>query len=504
MKKKQNKNVLHLNNTEAKKYFLRNENYSNIGLPKYFEFETLLRKVDKLISGKKLSSLMNNKNKPSNIEGVNYTIINNKDGCYAWRPLQLINPVLYVELVNCITEVNNWNELKARFQNFQENKKIECTSIPVLKSNKDKNVKAEQISSWYTEFVQKSLELAIDYSYCFTTDISDCYGSIYTHSIAWAIMGKEIAKQKRTDRNLLGNKLDSYIQDMNFGQTNGIPQGSVLMDFIAEIVLGYADLKLTEKINQEIDEYFILRYRDDYRIFVNNPQNGEKIIKILTECLINLGLKLNPTKTLKNDDLIESALKQDKLYWIEHEHSQTDNQKQLLLLYALSKKYPNSATLKNELTDFFNRLSINTKDNLKILINIATEIAYKNPTTYVIVAAIISKILSNITSKQLKVLYLNSIIRKFSLRPNIGFLEIWLQRISYKTIKKFKFTESLCKLVQGKETKIWEFSWLADKTLLSLLKKESIINKKLLNDMTEIVTSEEVDLFYKIDHSEHS
>jgi hypothetical protein len=29
------------------------------------------------------------------------------------------------------------------------------------------------------------------------------------------------------------------MQGMNYGQTNGIPQGSVLMDFIAEMVLGF-------------------------------------------------------------------------------------------------------------------------------------------------------------------------------------------------------------------------------------------------------------------------
>ena len=499
------RNILQLNNIEAKKYFFRNENYSNIGLPKYFEFATLLKKVDTLISSKELSSLMNDKNKPSNIEGVNYTLINNKDGCYAWRPLQLINPVLYVELVNCITEFDNWNELVKRFKIFQKNKKIKCVSIPVIKSQEDENIKAEQISTWYTEFVQKSLELAIDYSYCFTTDISDCYGSIYTHSIAWAAMDKDIAKKNRNNKALLGNKIDYLIQSMSYGQTNGIPQGSVLMDFIAEIVLGYADLELTEKIKRNnINEYFILRYRDDYRIFVNNPQEGEKIIKLLTECLIELGLKLNPTKTLKNDDLIESALKQDKLYWIEHEHKQNDNQKQLLLLYLLSKKYPNAATLINELTDFFNKLKVNKNDNIKILINILTEIAYKNPSTYAIVASIVSIILSNVTSQRTKIAYIRGIIKKFSQRPNTGFLEIWLQRISYKTYQKFKFNENLCKLVQGKKVEIWDYSWITDKTLLSLIKKESIINEKVLNSMDSVVAKEEVNIFNKNVHAEHS
>ena len=35
---------------------------------------------------------------------------------------------------------------------------------------------------------------------------------------------------------------------MTYGQTNGIPQGSSLMDFIAEIILGYADTQLVKKL----------------------------------------------------------------------------------------------------------------------------------------------------------------------------------------------------------------------------------------------------------------
>lgn len=87
---------------------------------------------------------------------------------------------------------------------------------------------------------------------------------------------------------------------MSYGQSNGIPQGSVLMDFIAEIVLGYADLELSrsiEKYNIEqhqeqnkIQEYKIIRYRDDYRIFANSQNDVVKIAKLLTEVLQQLNL----------------------------------------------------------------------------------------------------------------------------------------------------------------------------------------------------------------------
>lgn len=58
------------------------------------------------------------------------------------------------------------------------------------------------------------------------------------------------------------------------------------MDFIAEIVLGYADIELAKILeNEKIANYYI-RYRDDYRIFVKNSNNGEVVLKKLTKFLL--------------------------------------------------------------------------------------------------------------------------------------------------------------------------------------------------------------------------
>lgn len=126
----------------------------------------------------------------------------------------------------------------------------------------------EQILSWWENLEQAQIKLALDFNYCIHTDITDCYPSIYTHTIAWALHNKEWAKNNRDDG--LGNMIDGKIQSLQGQQTNGIPQGSVLMDLIAEIVLGYADIRLLDLADQEsLSEFKILRYRDDYRIFAN-------------------------------------------------------------------------------------------------------------------------------------------------------------------------------------------------------------------------------------------
>ncbi|MFC2494205.1 MAG: RNA-directed DNA polymerase, partial [Prevotella sp.] len=111
-------------------------------------------------------------------------------------------------------------------------------------------------------------------------------------------MGKEEAKQKRDKHGLLGNLIDDYIRYMQYGQTNGIPQGSVLSDFIAEMVLAYADKKLGDRLSAEdINNYRILRYRDDYRIFCNSKEESERIAFCLQEVLAELNFQLNAKKT---------------------------------------------------------------------------------------------------------------------------------------------------------------------------------------------------------------
>ena len=131
-------------------------------------------------------------------------------------------------------------------------------------------------------FEQKSISLALKFNCMAVTDITNCYGSIYTHSIAWAIETKNIAKTDHSDT-LLGNKIDAIIQAMSYSQTNGIPQGSVLSDLIAEIVLGYGDDQIGKRIKDAgISDYAILRYRDDYRIFAQNESELNTILKIVT------------------------------------------------------------------------------------------------------------------------------------------------------------------------------------------------------------------------------
>jgi hypothetical protein len=245
-KKKTRQSVLCLSADEARKFFLKQESYCTFDLPPYISFQAVLTKVSKILGDKNLNDFYNSQ-KPRDFDDVNYSLYNNKDGKYAWRPLQLIHPVLYVALVHKITIPDNWNMIKNRFNDSSSNAQIQCLSIPIVSLSKEKD-KAEQISEWWKKIEQNSLKLSLEYNYLVETDISDCYPSIYTHIISWALHGKSIAKKEKNNPKLLGNIIDRLIQDMHYAQTNGIPQGPVLMDFIAEMVLGYADIEISKKI----------------------------------------------------------------------------------------------------------------------------------------------------------------------------------------------------------------------------------------------------------------
>lgn len=497
-KNQNSKIILEMTHDEACQYFLKQESYCSFDLPEYFKFEGMLKSIDKALKDKNLSDFR--KDNPRNYEDVNYKVLNNKDGKYAWRPLQLINPALYVSLIHKITSKENWQLLKNRFAEFSKNEKIECISIPRQSLREDSD-KAEQISNWLHSIEQRSIEMALDYSCLSHTDLTDCYGAIYTHSVAWAIHGKDFCKKPENrpakNPNLLGNQIDSHLQDMSHGQTNGIPQGSALMDFIAEMVLGYGDLELTRRLESEgIKEYKILRYRDDYRVFSNSPPDNDRIIKCLTEIMIGLGLKLSSEKTSTTSNVVKGAIKADKLYRIQQKQTARDLQKHLLIIHDLSLKFPNCGSLSTVLKAFYKKLLKYKKLNESIipLLSIITDIANKNPRTYQYSAAIISLLLQFENNPSQKNALLEKIVARFKDVPNTGHLDIWLQRVVLGIKGDIEFQENLCKLSKNQTVNIWNNSWLQD-SLKDQIDVSSLVDQDLIDNLPEIITQNEVSLF---------
>ena len=488
------RSVLDLSASQARGFFLKQESYCRIEFPPYIVFRNVISGVYDVLTNKPLSDLRNGS--PRDHEDVNHVVMHSKDGRFAWRPLELIHPALYVELVNTMTEPCNWDFIKRRFRDLSAKDKIDCLSIPVeaLTGEKDK---AEQVKQWWQNIEQKSIELSLEYECVIHTDVIDCYAEIYTHSIAWALHGKAVAKRERNEKNNIGNRIDAQIQDMRNGQTNGIPQGSVLMDFIAEIVLGYADSKLVRRTKSlGIEDFRILRYRDDYRIFVHNQQTGERILKCLTEVLIDLGMKLSPQKTETSSEIIRSSIKRDKLSWAFRKQRDKTLQKHLLIVHDHSFNNPNSGSLALAMQDISERL-----DRLDIypsplpLISIVVDIACRSPRVYPVAAAVLSRLICFLESDVERSDVISKIRRKFSQLPNTEHMETWLQRISYAFDPRISFDTPLCRLILGEDVSIWNSEWISSRDLQAAVNSEEIVDRIALSNMPAVVRNDEFALF---------
>lgn len=486
------KSILNLNYNEALIYFLKKENYFTLELPSYFDFQKIIDEAYNKLKNKELENFCkkNTKSKPDypkNYENVNYKILSNKNGEYDWRPFEIIHPFLYVDLVQEICKEENWNLIKKRFLDFQKNKKIICCSIPLQNSNKKRI-----ILNWWNKYEQKSISNGLIYKYLACTDITNCYASVYTHIIPWALHTRNIAKQNK-DTNLIGNVIDTKIRNMNFGQTNGIPQGSVLMDFIAEIILGYADELIgIELENAKIENFQILRYRDDYRIFAMDRTTIDKILKIITEILASLNLKLNSNKTNITNDIINGSIKKDKISRLTNPVDKSLNiQKKLLIIYNFSLIHPNSGSLKYLLTEIYKEHFLNVKtrpNSYDQVISIIISIMHKNPYVYSICVGILSEIFKflNTTTRDK---YINLILEKFEDVPNSNYIEIWLQRLTILDNRNKNYNSLICQKLYN-DVPLWNSSWLNIK-----LDETSIINEDIINSLTINVSEKEINNF---------
>jgi len=487
--------VIKLSSEEAKAYFLKGNSYFNSDIPYYISFEPILGEVANILGGKRYTEFMSSK--PGNLPGVNYRFLTNKDGRFAWRPLELIHPAIYVSLVNLICDTDNWTALQKRFSEFENDGAVECHSVPVIADDNQKDV-AAQIRSWWVNIEQRSLVYSLEFSHVLQTDVVNCYGSLYTHSIPWAIHGFKESKEKKGDPSRLGDRIDKHIRAGRYGQTNGIPQGSALMDFIAEMVLGYVDEQIKLELGEPTD-FRILRYRDDYRIFANSDERAEEILRIVSQKLLSVGMILGVSKTRLSRNVVEASIKRDKLAGIDLQDLGDANartmQKQLLRLHSFGQRFPNSGALRRLVSEFHRKIHTQTEkpDDLEVQIAIATDIGFVSPSTFPAIAAILSYLISLAPDKEKPRLW-NKVHNKMNRLPNNGYLELWLQRVTQPLGICFDFEKPICKIVNGKSVELWNNDWIKTEDLKKALDTSRIVVKPI-GDTEEVIKPEEIELF---------
>ena len=86
--------------------------------------------------------------------------------------------------------------------------------------------------------------------------------------------------------------------------------------------------------------------------------------------------------------------------------------------------------------------------------------------------------------------------RRLGQIPNIGYLQIWLQRITVKFDREHPYEEKLCHLVQGVSSNgdIWDLSWLR-RNLGEEIDQIGIIDEDQIEKLSPYVDRGEVELF---------
>lgn len=147
------------------------------------------------------------------------------------------------------------------------------------------------------------LRLEKQYSQFWSMDISKCFDSIYTHSIAWAVKTKEYTKRHIGIDGVFGDIFDLTMRCSNYNETAGIPIGPEVSRIFAEIIFQGIDERVEKKLDLcglKVDvHYSIRRYVDDFFVFSNSDSVSNQVANTIESECKAYKLNINEAKSIK-------------------------------------------------------------------------------------------------------------------------------------------------------------------------------------------------------------
>lgn len=198
------------------------------------------------------------------------------------RALGLIHPLAYSKIFSTI--------------------KTHREKILELMDDKNSAIKAEQHNDGrmfimnYNDHETKTkstLDLSFSARFRAHADVANCFGSIYTHSLEWAIQGYDEAKSKLqtpSPEKHWSSVLDTVLRNAKRKETIGLPIGPCTSSIAVEIILAAVDKELAGKFK-------FVRYIDDYTAYCSTHLEAQEFIRALSIALSKYRLTLNLNKT---------------------------------------------------------------------------------------------------------------------------------------------------------------------------------------------------------------
>jgi len=201
------------------------------------------------------------------------------------RIIEIPHPIAYFRLCEQIKDT--WTEINGKIGEIDDYAE---RSMVIPKSN---NLNKRLVSMMSYDKRDDEKFLILDKSagkkFLVHADIANCYPSIYSHSISWALVGHQESKDNTDDKDKWYNKLDFAVRSMQRNETVGIAIGPDTSSLISELILS--------RVDKELEQYKYIRYIDDYRCYCKSQEEADEFIRRLSKELEKYHLRLNPKKT---------------------------------------------------------------------------------------------------------------------------------------------------------------------------------------------------------------
>lgn len=290
---------------------------------------------------------------------------------YVARTFSIQHPYNYHDIVYLLMQ--EWNTVCDHL--FNKDLKIFSYSFPIPVTSRAKGqlskLRSGRLIYQWIEMAERDLiSESHNYKLLIRSDISNFYNSVYSHSVAWALHGKDEAFDDRTKKKLIGNKIDKIIMYANDRKSIGIPVGSALSDLLAEILLTAVDIEVSRTLNSL--NFIAVRFKDDYRVLCNTEDEAKEIIRCLSDKLWSYNLLMNEHKT--NITRLPKGLYRQhnrdyQIYSLKENPSFKEVEFSMLKALDIHRDFPGTSILEKFLSELFDKnhsLSISFSKNQMI------------------------------------------------------------------------------------------------------------------------------------------
>ncbi len=260
--------------------------------PDCFSSESFANNLNKLLPLISLRKAQKNTTAPTTLSTYKNDI--------SRRVLSVSNPEAFLRLSKYMRD--NWDEIVNASKSTHSLSPI--TFIRSYNSSEEmincESIREKlKVKSDFVEGIKSCIRTSLGYKYRLKVDITNCYNSFYTHSIPWAICGKDLAKSYfRTKEPIsiqgkyeMGDCLDSFIRQQKNNETNGIIVGPYTSRIISEIILARIDQLMSDKGLK------FKRYVDDYKMYFRSEAQAQESLPVIEKVLNEFNLTLNTSKT---------------------------------------------------------------------------------------------------------------------------------------------------------------------------------------------------------------